>query len=468
MSESRTRYLAKNTAIFAVGNLASKLITFFLVPLYTNALNTTEYGTIDLVSTICYVLAPVLILNISESVMRFSLDKDADYEEIISIGVRMLIISFAVGLLLVPIAKHVNAISQFAIYIYFFIITNSASQLFLYYLRGKEKLMEYTIGNVLHTFTIGIFNIIFLIYFKQGVVGYFKAYIFSSLVTAIYALIKGNVIHEAKLFKINSELCMNMLKYSIVLIPNTFMWWIMNSSDRIMVTGMVGADANGVYAISYKLPTLVSTITMIFNQAWSYSAIREEGANDEDEYNNSILKKLVCFVFMIGIAIITFCKPFLKIYVAEDYYVAWKYTPFLVIGCVYLTLATFMATTYTVHKDSFGYLFSGMFGAVLNVILNFILIPIIGVYGAALATCVSYIAVFGFRLIHTKKYIRFNFLFKEYIIGAVIIAISGSLLFCTLWYASLLQLILFITVLFFYAPTCLPLIKRTIEKKIGK
>ena len=56
---------------------------------------------------------------------------------------------------------------------------------------------------------------------------------------------------------------------SVVLIPNTFMWWIMNSSDRVMVTYMIGAAANGIYAVSYKLPTLVSTLTGIFNQASS-------------------------------------------------------------------------------------------------------------------------------------------------------------------------------------------------------
>ena len=75
-SESRGRYLAKNTAIFAIGNVASRLISFFLVPLYTNILTTAEYGVVDLVNTLCTVLAPILILNINEAVMRFALDNE--------------------------------------------------------------------------------------------------------------------------------------------------------------------------------------------------------------------------------------------------------------------------------------------------------------------------------------------------------------------------------------------------------
>lgn len=113
-----------------------------------------------------------------------------------------------------------------------------------------------------------------------------------------------------------------MIRYSIVLIPNSFMWWIMNSSDRVMVSSMVGIAANGIYAVSYKLPTLVSTLTTIFNQAWSYSAIREEGTEDENEYNNKIFRTLIGIVMLIGIGLITFMKPFLSIYVAKEYYVA--------------------------------------------------------------------------------------------------------------------------------------------------
>lgn len=120
----------------------------------------------------------------------------------------------------------------------------------------------------------------------------------------------------------------SMAKYSVVLIPNTFMWWIMNSSDRVMVTSMIGVAANGIYAVSYKLPSLVSTLTGIFNQAWSYSAIREDGSEDENEYNNRVFNRLVSIVMLLSIMLLTIIKPFLKLYVGESYYEAWRYTPF--------------------------------------------------------------------------------------------------------------------------------------------
>lgn len=283
--------------------------------------------------------------------------------------------------------------------------------------------------------------------FKEGISGYLKAYIIANILTAIYAIVVGKGYKSFSLSGIDKSLLIKMVKYSVVLIPNSFMWWIMNSSDRIMVSSMISVAANGIYAVSYKLPTLVSTLTTIFNQAWSYSAIREEGTEDESDYNNKIFRVLIGIVMLIGIGLITFTKPFLSVYVSKEYYSAWKYTPFLTVGCVYLTMASFMATSYTVHKDSFGYLFSGTFGAILNIVLNFILIPNCGVYGAAIATCISYIAVFIFRVFHTKKYMHYIVLTRELIIGSVSLICSAILMYVDNSIAQILQIIILVVLL---------------------
>ena len=460
----RANYLIKNTVIFTIGNLATKFISFFLVPLYTNTLSTTEYGTVDLVSTICNVLAPIMILNISESVMRFSLDREADYSQILSIGILIYFFSLILGLLIFPINSLVPLTDEYSIYIYFNTVMYAGSQLFLCYLRGKERLAAYAIGGVIQTLTLACFNIFFLLNLKLGIHGYFLSMILSSAITMFYAGVSGKVWTVIYHFSINKNLFMQMVKYSIVLIPNTFMWWIMNASDRIMVTAIVGAAANGIYAISYKLPTLVSTFTGIFNQAWSYSAIKEEGSEDEVEFNNKVLNTLISFSMLVGIGLLTVAKPFLKLYVSFAYFEAWRYIPFLTIGCIYLTLGTFMATSYTVHKDSFGYLFSAMFGAAFNIALNFWLIPAIGVYGAAIATCVSYIAVFVFRAIHTKKYIRYKILTVEFIVGSILLLVTSFLMFFENMVGFIIQIGLFIIAVYFYAQIWVPILKKIFRR----
>ena len=455
----RKKYLVKNTLIFSMGNLGTKLITFFLVPLYTSALSTQEYGTVDLITTIVIIAVPIIFLNIGEAVMRFALDKDADSDGIMSIGCCVIAFSALPGVALAFAMHFYKPVSEYAFYIFLYSVTMGCCQVLLCYLRGKEMLLEYSIGSILQTLCIAGLNIIFLLVLKKGINGYLTAYIISYAITVVYCIIVSDVLRIFKNFHINKKLAKEMIEYSVVLIPNSFMWWIMNSSDRIMVTSMISVAANGIYAISYKLPTLVTTLTSIFNQAWSYSAIKEEGSSDEDEYNNKVFKILTCAVMLIGISVIAFSKLFLKIYVAESYYSAWQYIPFLAVGCVYLTLGTFMATSYTVHKDSFGYLFSGMFGAILNVTLNFVLIPKIGVYGAALATGISYIAVFVFRLFHTRKYIYYDIKNKEFLFGSIALLVVSILVFVDSIMALFIQVVVVFVSVCFYSSVWLPIAK---------
>ena len=440
-SESRNRYLLKNTLIFTLGNIGSRMISFFLIPLYTNVLTTSQYGTVDLITTISTVAGPMLTLNIAESVMRFGLDKDADKEKNTQCGSIVLLIAMIIGLVLIPICRCITEVSDYAMYVYFYVISLSASQLFLCDLRGKELLLKYSLGNILQTLMIAILNITFLLVFKMETGGYLLAYIIANFIVAIYAIIAGKGYKAFSFHNIDRCKLKEMIRYSVVLIPNTFMWWIMNSSDRVMVTYMIGAAANGIYA-----------------------AIREEGTSDETEYNNKMFKTLSAIAFMMGIGLLLLTKPFLGVYVADSYYDAWKYTPFLIIGCVYLTLGTFMATSYTVHKDSFGYLFSGSFGAVFNILLNFILIPVIGVYGAALATCISYIAVFMFRVFHTRKYIKYDIMYKEFILGSLLMLVSAILMFVDGMKGFLLQLVILLIGFTVFSKTWIPMLQFFLNK----
>lgn len=467
-SKKRNKYLAKNTLIFAIGNFGMKFISFFLVPLYTYVLTTREYGTADLVYTIGMVLAPMITCNIGEAVMRFSLDKNCDHEKIMSTGLIFLVSATILGLIVFPLSGIIPEVSSYGKSIYFYTITLGYSQTFLSYLRGKEQLLEYSIGNIIHSLSIALLNILFLVILHQGIEGYFNAYIFSNCITALYAFLCGNVIRVIKKFNFDKVLCRNMIKYSIVLIPNSFMWWIMDSSDRLMVTAMIGASANGIYAISYKIPALLSTLTSVFNQAWSYSAIRENESEDKEEYSNTVYDNLVKVVVMVAAGLLMIIKIFLRYYVEDSYYTAWKYTPYLIIGFVFNTLATFVLSSYTVHKDSRGMLKSAMSGAVTNVLLNWLLIPVMGVAGAALATCVSYIIVYIYRVCDTRKYIKLNILKPKHLISYLILIMMACSMFLDNWLGQMVLCLEFVFMAFYHRELILTMWKGIFGKLFAK
>lgn len=463
INENRKKYLAKNTFLFALGNFGTKIVIFFLLPLYTNVLSTAEYGQVDLISTIGMVIAPIVILNISEALLRFPLDDDADNIAIMSTGILGLLLGIIISLIVFPIFNNFNWKNINPIFLYFYIISYAAFQVFTSYLRGKEKLLQYSVTNILNSLLVAIFNIIFLLGFKRGVDGYLAAYILAFTISAIYAFVVGNVKDVIKNFKINKKLTTEMLKYSVVLIPNTFLWWITNSSDRIMVSHFVGDAQNGIYAISYKIPTLLSTVALIFNQAYSYSAIKEEKSTDKVEMNNRIFQSLAGILTVTGAIMMVIMKPFLKIYVNDTFYTAWKYTPYLIIGFVFSSLGSFLGTQYTVYKDSKGYLFSALIGALTNIGLNALLIPLIGVYGAATATLISYLVVFMYRLLDTKKYLKIEFLNKKNIIGYILLFMIGISMYIETILGIVISIVSLILSILLYRDTIYSIVKDLIK-----
>lgn len=404
---NKTKYLFKNTAIFAIGSVATKIITFLLIPLYTHELDTTEYGIADLLFAICSFLYPLFTLNIAEAIFRFSMDKNADIHKITKIGTICFLVSAVLGVPASLLLKPNPDTESLVLFFYFYLTSSSASQILLAFMKGQENLRVFTAGNIINTFLTAIFAILFLATFNMGLGGYFLAYIISNVITTVYILVRGNVLRSRNT-KLDKKLFYQMAKYSTVLIPTTFMWWIINSSDKIMITNSISAAANGIYAISYKIPSFLTVIASIFNQAWVFSAVKQKDMKDNEEYTNAVFDTLLNVIFIAAIILLVFIKPLIQVIVAPEYYEAWQYTPFLIFGFIFLTMSTFISSSYNAHKDSKGLLFSGLTGAIANIVLNAILIPPMGMYGAATATAISYIVVFIYRYYDTKKYVKIH------------------------------------------------------------
>jgi Membrane protein involved in the export of O-antigen and teichoic acid len=403
---NRNRYLVKNTALFALSNLGTKLISFLLVPLYTNILTTAEYGTIDLIATLCTLLVPVVTANMAEAVIRFSLDQGADHGKIMGVAILCGVAGAAILLLVYPIAGIWGELHEIDNYIYWFCCTFALAQIFMNYLRGSERLLAFSIGNIIQTFCVACFSIAFLTVWKLGVRGYFLAYICSYAITGVFAVIMGKIPSLLQSLSPNLQLFRQMARYSVALIPNNFLWWVMNSSDRIIVTTMLGVTVNGVYSVAYKIPSVLTVVSTIFTQAWMYSSIHENESNDRDEYTNNVYSKLFLSMVVVGGVLLAILKPFMRLYVGDAYYTAWQYSPYLIMGFIFMSMGTFIGTPYLVHKDSLHFMVSGISGAIINIILTLVLVPWIGANGAAIATCASYIGVYAYRAADTRKYIK--------------------------------------------------------------
>lgn len=427
--------LTKNMMLFTISSFGSKIISFLLVPLYTSVLSTQDYGTVDLMTTTAQLLVPLLTLNIQDAVLRFALDKTNKKEDVFLVSFYLNIIGGAVlagALFLLHFTGIVELNPYYLIFLFASFFFGSVNNSLQMYLKANDKVLVLTIGGIINTLIACSLNLLLLLVFKWGVNGYMIANTVGLVIFDIYAWIAGDVNHSVRYGKRNKTLFKAMALYSAPLIANSLAWWINSASDRYILTGFRGTGENGIYSVSYKIPTILSTITGIFYNAWSISAITEFDKDDQDGFMGntysaySILSVLACS----GIMILNI--PIAKLLYAKDFFQAWRCVPFLLAGTAFNGLALFEGCVFGAAKRTGDVSKSTIFGACVNTALNFLLIYFFGAIGAAAATMVGYIASFGMRtykmfdIIHMRTNWKKHYLCYALLVAQAIVGLNSK------------------------------------------
>lgn len=420
MKENRDykKKLLSNTLIFGVGNFSSRILVFFLVPLYARALTTEEYGLVDLIAITINLIIPIFGVNIHEAILRFTLDKESNNKEVISIGIQAMIIGFFPVVLIVPIImKFLGS----KIYIMYFLVTyliTGLKNIFSYYARGTEKIkLVVSLGIVDTVLLLGL-NLLFLLGLRQGIHGYYYSLIISGSIVIVIYIVKLGIRSSDIFCKGNKNLRKKMLSYSVPMIPNSLSWWVSNTSDKYILTYFWGVGVNGIYAIAYKIPSLLNTVTSIFMQAWQISAVEEYERQENDNFSH-VYRSFFSINIIVCVSLIICCEFIGKIMFSREFYGAIRFVPILLVAYFFNGLASYLGSIYTASKKTNMLFISTCIGAIVNIVLNIILIPKYGGYGAAIATLVSYFIIWIVRLINTKDIISLKYSKKKTVIEII-------------------------------------------------
>jgi O-antigen/teichoic acid export membrane protein len=429
--DNRYKYLFKNTTILTIGQFSSKILSFFLVPLYTSVLSTKEYGSYDLAATSVSLLIPILTLNISDGLMRFAMDKDKNIEDVKSVAIKYELIGCLPASIIVLIFYLLNLFPdyhQYYFYILLFFISSSFYQFGIQLAKGEEKVKEIAIAGVFSTIITVVLNILLLLVLKFGLQGFYVTSIIGQLIPALYLLYITGAFKSFCII-IDKRLQSEMLSYSIPAIMISIGWWANSASDRYFVTWMCGVETNGIYAISYKIPTIITSIQNIVIQAWQISAIKEfQEKNYQKFYGNSFFHLNAVIVGACSVLLL-FTKVMARILYAKEFYQAWIYVPFLLISSVFNASAGFLGPILSAKKDTKTMAISSIYGTISNVILNFVLIYLMRAQGAAIATAISSAVIYYFRERKIRDDIEYSGI-KQIIFSWVIVIIQAILIIC--------------------------------------
>lgn len=421
-TEKRYTYLAQNTLLFSASSFSSKILTFLLVPLYTSVLSTSEYGIADIITTSVMLMGYLFTLNVGDSVLRFGIE-DRDPERIIAYSVRILLKGTTLVAIILYIIDSTNVISWPSycfIYMVLYYFGFQLNSMLNNYLRAIDQIKCVAISGIVTTALMIVSNIVFLIFFKLQLSGYLLSMVIGAWGTSIFQIIILKIpLSHYLLIKCDKETRKEMLSYSVPLIFNGIAWWVNSSLDKYFITYLIGNAAAGVYAVAYKIPTILNLMQNIFNQAWNLSAIKEFDKNDSDGFFSKTYSTYNAMLVLSCSILMLFNIPIAKMLFVKDFYEAWRYAPYLIISTLFCTMSGFVGSVFSAVKNSRAFAISTVVAAIINIILNIVFIPTYGIAGAAAATAVSFFSIWLFRLVYSRQYIIWQINIKKDIVAYI-------------------------------------------------
>lgn len=403
---SRSSKFVKDIGIYAIGNIGSKIITFLMVPMYTHYVDKSDFGYYDLCFTWCLLLMPFVTLQLRDGAFRFLLDCDNDTrrKRIVTFVSRTLISTTILSCLITAaLALFTNI--QYLGYALGMLLAMSFQEVYSQVFRGLRNNRAFVTVGILSALGIGLFSIFFVVGLGWGIKGIFLANILARVLALIIVEARVRLITRNTRWSISSrEVAHDILRYTLPLLPGSLCWWLTGSSDRLFITHFLGLDVNGVYAVATRFTGIIYTLAVIYYQAWQETAILQYNSPDRDRFFSRMFSSYITLLGLILVGYVFLLKVNYGWMVAEQYHESLNYIYPLGLSAVIFAAAAFFDMGYQCAKDTKRTLPAIVLSAVINVVLNFLLIKPLGVYGVIVTQLVTYLVLFIYRWHDMRRY----------------------------------------------------------------
>lgn len=431
---SNYKRLINSTLILSIGIICTKVLTFLLVPFYTRWLTQSDYGIYDLIITYTSLIIPVITLDLGEALFRFTLERLDDEDKVktvVSTVIKYVIVFYGCGIIIgIPILSRFvdfKLAGMIGVLLFVEIFNN----IFMMLMRGQKKLTTYAASSIVFILTTFVLNYIFLKLLNLGLNGIVLAYIIGYSASILFMFFMGKTHRYLSFSSTDTNILKEMLKYSLPLIPNAVAWWIMDASDRTIITTFLGVTTSAILAVAHKVPNICHTMYSVFHLSWQENASDTINLSKEerDNYYNGVLNNMLSILLTIQIVVISCNFLFYKIMVREEYFPGYYQSPILVVALTFSMIAQFIGGIYIATKETKKNGFTTLLSAIINVLLHLVLVKIIGIYAATISTLISYIILLAMRWLDIKKTIDLKVSNKNILYFGVLLYFFASIYF---------------------------------------
>jgi len=447
--------LVSHSVIYWFAIMLSKMIGFLLIPLYTRHLEPVDYGSLELLALTVDVISLVLGLQLVYAVAKFHGTAKTPEAKRRVISTAIIIVSVLATSFYVGLSFFADNVSLFVFgsieFSYHFQVIFIASifgvinQIPLLYLRMQDRsklFVVITLAQVLLTVSLTVWMVVFLEMSVFGVV--LANAIVSGLicVALLYSTMKSVGI------KYDAVVAKKMFVYSVPLIPGVVGLFILHSSDRFFLNELATLEEVGLYAIGYKFGIIISALlTGPFALVWSAKMFEVYQHPDRDDVLNKVFLGFGIILVFCALWLSVFIEEVLQLMTTPQYYSAAAVVPVVAFAYVMHGLASVLATPLYAEKKTKALGYIHMSAAVVCLVLNYILIQLYGIMGAAVATLLSFLYIFIVTFVVSQRFstVRWNWLdIVKLVLIAVVFArleqlISFDLLLLNLLFKSALM-----------------------------
>ena len=393
--------LGRHSAIYGLGGLVSRILATLLLPLYTHYLPPKAYGRVEIVTATTAVAAIALQMGIASAFFRFYFDEKEERGKLTVIRtsfwftMAMSTLGLAVGVVFAgpighwlglghdPTLVRAGAVGLWA-------QTNYQQLTALF--RVEERSAQYAIASVANVLVTVVAMVLFVAVFHWGAVGLVVGNFTGTLLVYLVLLVYRT---EQLGLEFDRALLRRMQKFGMPLVPSALALWTISWVDREFVVWYKGLPEAGVYSAAVKIASVITFLMVAFRTAWPAFAYSIEDERDAKRTYAFVLTYLLAFTSWAALALGALAPWWVRLLTSPHYQRAEKGVALLAFaGAVYAGYTVLAIGSGRARRTQLNWVVTG-FGALVNVGLNFWLIPRWGMVGASISTLAAYVVLFA-------------------------------------------------------------------------
>lgn len=424
------KQLGKETAIYGISTIVGRFLSFLLVPFFTNVFSQAEYGIITNVYAYIAFFNIIYLYGMDSAYLKYASTQELGNEKqtfstafnsvfLTSFLLSILILIFKEPLtILFGLEKSQLTIVYFVAGILFF---DAVSNVVFARLRFHNKALRFASFKLLNIISNVVLNIVGIFIWKLGPLSVFLAGFGSSLFT--FVLLLPDLIKSYQ-SKIDKSILQALLKFGLPFIPAGLASIVTQVIDRPILLALTDASTVGVYQANYKLGIFMMLFVSMFQYAWQPFYLKQSLKENAKELFAKVFTYFTLFAFTTFIILSLFIEDLVRIkffgfyLIGKDFWDGLYIVPIVLLAYVFNGFyINFLAGIQIQKKTQYMPLVSGL-GAIVNVVSNFILIPLIGMLGAAYATLLAYFAMAVFQYFLSQRFYRIKYEWRKvFLIG---------------------------------------------------